>query len=114
VVGACALQRHAAAVVADRADRRHVIVVEQRLAGECRELGALVLDRAGVLAALLDQRRGDAADGGMCEIPGAGELQRCQAVALGDRAHRLDPIESRLDPAGGAERAVVVGAESVP
>src|SRR5581483_8082354 len=56
-VGARALERHAAGVVADRADRGHLVVRQQRLRGQRSELGALVLDRPSSGPRLLDQGR---------------------------------------------------------
>ena len=64
-------------------------------------------------AGLLDQRRHDALDRRVGEVPLAGELQRGQAVPLGDRAHPLQLLAARLDPAGGPEGAVVARGELV-
>ena len=50
VLGAGALQRHAAGVVADRADLGDVLGAEPLLGRQRRQLGPLRLDRAGVLA----------------------------------------------------------------
>ena len=41
------------------------------------------------------------------EVPHAGELEQREPVALGDRAHALEPLAAGLDPALGAEAAVV-------
>src|SRR3954464_8587369 len=59
VLGAGALQRHPAGVVADRADLGDLLVTQTLVGGEGGELGALVLDRARLGADLLNQRRGD-------------------------------------------------------
>ena len=61
------------------------------------QLGALVLDRLRA-AGLLDQRRRDAGDRAVREVPVAGELQHRQPVALGDRAHRLELGAARPRP----------------
>ena len=95
-----------AGVVADRADLGDVGLGEALL-GQRRELGALLLDRPRRRPGLLDQGRGDAVDRRVGEVPLAGELHRRQPGALGDRAHPLELLEAGLDPALGAERAVV-------
>ncbi len=77
------------------------------VARQRRKLRALGLDRLRIGPRLLDQRRDDAGDGGLRERPLAGELQERQVVALGDRAHEIEPLAARLDPAGGPEQAMV-------
>ena len=107
VLGAGALQRHAAGVVADRADRGDVLVAEALLGRQRRQLGALVLDRARLGAGLLDQGRGDALDRRVGEVPLAGELDRGQPGALGEGQQPLELLQPGLDPAVGPEGAVV-------
>ena len=51
VVGHAALERHAARVVADRADLGDLVVAQHDLGGQRGELGALVLDRPGAVPA---------------------------------------------------------------
>src|SRR5918995_1891319 len=77
------------------------------------ELRALGLHRLRAGTVLLDQRRHDAFDGPVREVPAAGELEHRQAAALRYRAHALHSLTTGLDPAGGSERAVVALAEAV-
>ena len=77
---------------------------EPQLRRQRGELGALLLDRAGALAGLLDQGRHHALDRGVGEVPLAGELHRRQAGPLGDRPQPLEPLAARLDPARRAGR----------
>src|ERR1700719_1664678 len=78
VLEARALQRHAAGVLTDRADRPPLLGAQRGphappIAGaRRRELGALLLDRARARYALLDQVRRHAAHGLVREVPGAG------------------------------------------
>ena len=90
-----------------------LVLVEQDLARRGEQLGALVLDRPRVRARLLDERRHDAGDGVVRQAPLRGELQQRQVVALGDRAQPLELLGAGLDPAVGAERAVVARREGV-
>ena len=78
--------------------------------GQRGELGALLLDRPRRRASWISVGT-TRCDGRVGEVPLAGELQRREPVALGDRAHPLDPLPARLDPARGPERAVVALAE---
>ena len=96
--GAAPLSDHRAGVVADRADLGDLVGAQARSAADGGELGALVLDRPRARAELLDQRRRDAGDRLVGEVPVAGELQHRQAVALGDRAHPLEPLAARARP----------------
>src|SRR5271157_5381210 len=113
VFEARSLQRHAAGVLADRADRPHLLGAQARLT-ERGQLSTLVLDRAGARAALLDEGRSDAAHRRVGQVPGAGELEQAQPVALGVGAHALKLLAPIADPAGGAEPAVVVLGERMP
>ena len=78
------------------------------------ELGALVLDRSRAGPSLLDQRRHDACDRLVGEVPLARELDHRQPGALRDRPHRLEPLATGLDPARRAEAAVILRASSWP
>ena len=88
------------------ADQRDLVGARRRLARQRRELGALVLDRPGAGAGLLDQRRRDARDGVVSEVPGARELQHRQPVArraIG-RIRSIRARPSSTQPAGRNER----------
>src|SRR5580704_4981595 len=113
VVGAGALQRHAAAVLADRGDRLDLLGGERGGRRDGGELGALALDRLRVDAALLDQRRSHAPDTRVGEVPRARELQHGEAVAGRVGTHQLELVVALLDPSGGTKRTVVVAREGV-
>ena len=82
-------------------------LAEGALACQGGKLGPLVLDLAGVRTGLLDQGRHDALDRRMGEVPLAGELHRCEIGSGGNRAHALELLAPRLDPAGGTEGPVI-------
>ena len=74
--------------------------------GTRRKLGALVLDRPRIRAGLLDQRRRNAGDGGVGEVPLAGELHRREACrrhrpAASLRSARARARSSRRGGSGG-------------
>src|SRR5437764_9784737 len=108
VLWARALQGHAAGVVAERPDLVDVSLRELRLQGQRGDLRALVLDRPSAGTDLLDQRRHDALDRIVREVPLATELDHRQPFALRDRPHRLESLPTRLDPARGPEAAVIL------
>ena len=56
------------------------------------------------VARLLDERRRDARDRRLGEVPAARELQQREAVAIGDRPHCVEPRPPACDPALGAVR----------
>ena len=78
-------------------------VGESRLGRQGAELDPLVLDRAGVLARLLDQGRHHALDRRVGQVPLAGELDRRQPRPLGDRQRpaRASPGRPRSSPPAG-------------
>src|SRR6202042_3567895 len=60
---------------------------------------------------LLDQRRRHAPDGPVSQVPLTGELDHRQSGTVGDRAHRVNTLASRFDPARGSEAAVIAADE---
>ena len=80
-------------------------------AGSAASSARLLLDRARLGAGLLDQGRHHALDRGVGEVPLAGELDRRQAGSLGVGQHLLQLLQPGLDPAFGAEGAVVAAGQ---
>ena len=111
-----ALERHAAGVVADRADRarRRRRRATRARAAAPRARRACPRSAARVGPASWISVGATQATGLVGEVPRAGQLQHREAVALRDRAHPLDARAGLLDPAGGAEGAMVAGAERLP
>ncbi len=101
VLAAGALQRHAAGVLADLADRPQLVggsCTPRSSAASSARLSSIGRARR---APLLDQRRRHAAHAGLREVPGASELQHRQAVALGVGAQQLELAPAVRDPAHG-------------
>src|SRR3954469_16693144 len=89
VIGSRTLERHAAGVVAYRADLLDLFGAQARLLRQSGQLGALLLDRPGILPGLLDQGGHDALDRVVGEVPLAGELDRGETGPLRDRSDAL-------------------------
>ncbi len=77
------------------------------------QLLTLLLDRAGVRADLLDQRRCHQRTAGWASVQRARELQERQVVGLGDRPQPVELAATPVDPAGRPEGAVVALAKAV-
>ena len=107
----CPLQRHAAGVVADRPDRRDVLVGEPRSAGSAASSARLSSIGRASGAGLLDQGRDDARHRRVGEVPLAGELHRGQPgrSAIG-RTRSSFSSPASIQPAGRKARWSRVGA----
>ena len=108
VVGRRALERHAAGVVADRADLVRLCSGLSRCsAGRAASSARFSSIGRAPRAGLLDQGRDDALDRVVGEVPLAGELHRSEPGALGDRPQPIELRPALRDPALGPEGAMV-------
>ena len=109
----CSLEVHASFVVADLGNQTEFFRTEGHL-GQCSQFIHLRKDGLGAITDLLDERRHDAPDGGLTEVPSTCKLKGSQAVFPGDRPELVELRVTGFDPSGRAERAVVALAELMP
>ena len=112
VFGIAAFESHATGVIAEATEFFDFVGVELNV----RQGGEVIdfrFDGFGLGADFLDHRGDDALDGGLAEIPEAGELEGGDAVFFGDVAHGLEFFVTEFHPTCGAKSAMIAFAELV-
>ena len=105
VLGVRALERHRAAVVADLADLGDLLGAEALLRAAPPARRACPRSAGPPAPASWIRVGATQATGVVGEVPLAGELHRGQPVALGDRAHPLEPLAAAPRPSRRGESA---------